>query len=189
MDKPKLTAKQQRFVEEYLVDLNATQAAIRAGYSKDTAEVIACQNLRKLNIQQAISVKKQEMSLRTGITAERVLQEFAAIGFSNLLDYRFDDYGHIDLADGASEDAVKAISKIKRRKIHDKDGNEIGQETEITLWDKVAALDKLGKHLGLWDNETPKGGDTINNFIKVEFVTPDNANSGGIQRVISSKKV
>ena len=51
----KLTEKQQRFVDEYLIDLNATQAAIRAGYSVKTAKDIGCQNLAKLNIQQAIS--------------------------------------------------------------------------------------------------------------------------------------
>lgn len=181
----KLTAKQQRFVEEYLVDLNATQAAIRAGYSEDTAGVIACENLMKPNIQQALDVKRQELAQKTGITTERVLNELAAIGFSRLTDYTFDDYGHVD----AAGESIGAVSSIKRKTFCDKEGNQMGVETEIKLWDKVAALDKLGKHLGLFKEDAPKSGDTINNFIKVEFVTPDNANSGGIQRVIPAKKI
>ena len=68
-----LTPKQQRFVEEYLRDLNATQAAIRAGYSEKTAKVIAAQNLSKLNIQAAITKGRKQQSERTQITTDIVL--------------------------------------------------------------------------------------------------------------------
>ncbi len=63
----KLTAKQKRFVEEYLIDLNATQAAIRAGYKVDNARIIAAENLSKLNIAEAIDKALAERSRRTGI--------------------------------------------------------------------------------------------------------------------------
>jgi len=68
-----LSPKQQRFVEEYLIDLNATQAAIRAGYSKKTARAIASENLAKPNIQEAIAKAKQERSEATKVDAEWVL--------------------------------------------------------------------------------------------------------------------
>ncbi len=69
----KLTAKQQRFVEEYLVDLNATQAAIRAGYSAKTAYSIANENLNKPEIAEAIQKARGQQSERTQITADYVL--------------------------------------------------------------------------------------------------------------------
>lgn len=77
-----MTPKQQRFVEEYLVDLNATQAAIRAGYSAKTAGQIGEQNLKKLEIAAAIAEAKAQQAKRTEITADRVLAELAKIGFA-----------------------------------------------------------------------------------------------------------
>lgn len=74
-----LTPKQQRFVEEYLIDLNATQAAIRAGYSEKTAKVIAAQNLSKLNVQEAIEEAQNKLSERTGITQDYVLSNIQKV--------------------------------------------------------------------------------------------------------------
>lgn len=74
-----LTDKQVRFCEEYLIDLNATQAAIRAGYSEKTAREQAAQNLSKLNIQEKIAELKAERSKRTEITQDSVIQELAAV--------------------------------------------------------------------------------------------------------------
>ncbi len=69
----KLTAKQQKFCEEYLIDLNATQAAIRAGYSQKTANEQASRMLAKVNIQERIAEKQSEASDRTSITVDFVL--------------------------------------------------------------------------------------------------------------------
>src|SRR4051812_9638179 len=90
----RLTAKQQRFVEEYLVDLNATQAAIRAGYSEKTAYKIGAENLRKPQIQEAVAQARGKLSKQTQITSERVLQEYARLAF---LDIRkaFDANGNL----------------------------------------------------------------------------------------------
>lgn len=78
----KLTAKQERFCREYIIDLNATQAAIRAGYSKKTANRIASENLSKLDIQKKIQELQQERAERTEITQDKVLKELAGIGFA-----------------------------------------------------------------------------------------------------------
>ena len=83
----KLTPKQERFCEEYLIDLNATQAAIRAGYSEKTAREQAAQNLSKLNIQEKIAELKAERSKRTEITQDRVIKELAAMAFAKATDY------------------------------------------------------------------------------------------------------
>lgn len=78
----KLTAKQEIFCREYIIDLNATQAAIRAGYSKKTANRIASENLSKLDIQKKIQELQQERAERTEITQDKVLKELAGIGFA-----------------------------------------------------------------------------------------------------------
>ena len=80
MTKP-LPAKRQRFVEEYLIDLNATQAAIRAGYSAKTAGSIGEEILKKPEIQEAIQAAMKARSERTEITADRVLKELGRIAF------------------------------------------------------------------------------------------------------------
>ena len=81
--KPKFTVKQRTFIQEYLIDLNATQAAIRAGYSKKTAQQVGSQNLSKLVIQTAIQKAMKQRSERTGITATKILEAIAEIGFAD----------------------------------------------------------------------------------------------------------
>lgn len=79
---PKLTNKQEQFCKEYLIDLNGTQAAIRAGYSAKTANRIAAENLSKPDIQNYISELMNERSEATGISAERVISELEKIAFA-----------------------------------------------------------------------------------------------------------
>lgn len=76
-----LTPKQKRFCEEYLIDLNATQAAIRAGYSPKTAEQTASRLLRNVKVQEYIAKRQKELSRSTEITQERVIKELALIAF------------------------------------------------------------------------------------------------------------
>jgi phage terminase small subunit len=75
----KLTSKQKRFVDEYLIDLNATQAAIRAGYSLDTARAIGCENLTKPNIQNAIDAAKARRQVLTEVTQEWVIKNLVEV--------------------------------------------------------------------------------------------------------------
>jgi phage terminase small subunit len=79
----KLTAKQQCFIDEYLIDLNATQAAIRAGYSEHTARDIGCENLAKPNIADAIQKAMKVRQDATRLTSESILKEIAAIGYDS----------------------------------------------------------------------------------------------------------
>lgn len=149
-----LTPKQQRFVEEYIIDLNATQAAIRAGYSERTAESAASRLLRNVKVATAVAEAKAARSARTQITQDRVLEELARIGFSDALrHYVMGDDGRLCLADDAPEGASAAVSSVKRkvRTYTDADGNEeTTTEVDFKLWDKNTALANLGKHLGLF---------------------------------------
>ena len=146
-----MTKKQKRFVEEYLIDLNATQAAIRAGYSPHTAKDIGCENLAKPNISAAISLAMAERSKRTGINQDRVLQELARIGFAKITDVVDPDTAKI--RPDASEDDLACIQSIKIKP------NEFGTEREVKLYDKKSALVDLGKHLGLFKDKMELTGD------------------------------
>lgn len=82
-----LTKKQERFVEEYLVDLNATQAAVRAGYSAKTAEQMGYQLLQKTSVQKKLEESIERRSKRTEITQDRVLDEIGKVAFRDAADY------------------------------------------------------------------------------------------------------
>jgi len=140
-----MTKKQKRFVEEYLIDLNATQAAIRAGYSPGTAQQIGSENLSKLVISNAIAKAMADRSKRTGINRDRVLQELARIGFAKITDII--DPETAKIKEDASEDDLACIQSVKIKP------NEFGTEREVKLYDKKSALVDLGKHLGLFKDK------------------------------------
>lgn len=140
--------KQQRFVEEYLIDLNATQAAIRAGYSPKTANVIGCENLAKPEISNAISRAMAERSRRTGISQDRVVQELAKIAFVNITDI-CDPAGRIKAT--ATEEDLAAIEGFRVKQSRSDTGSS--EEREVKLCSKLKALELLGKHLGMWNDK------------------------------------
>lgn len=161
-----LTAKQQRFCDEYLVDLNATQAAIRAGYSEKRASEQAYQLLQKTTVQEYIQKRQRDRIARTEITQDFVLNELMAIASVNATDYAriveknataevegqliqlYDANGNPAvyrtvepvLTEELTETQKKALAVIKRGR----DG------FEIKPYDKVRVLELLGKHLGMW---------------------------------------
>ena len=151
----KLTAKQQRFCDEYLIDLNATQAAIRAGYSEKNADKIGSELLGKTRVAEYIQERKQDRVERTEITQDMVLRELAIIAFSNIADYArvVEKEGVTDtgtkvkyktvdavLTEDLTDNQKKALAVIKEGK----------NGLEVKPYDKVRALELLGKHLGMW---------------------------------------
>lgn len=141
----KLTEKQKRFVAEYLVDLNATDAARRAGYKDPN---IGRQLITKNNVSAEIAKRREKLQSKLEITQETVLQELAAIAFANGTDFAaIDKNGCVTLTPTSelSEEKKKAVASIKE--------GQYG--TEVKLHDKVRALELLGKHLGVLD---AKGG-------------------------------
>ena len=145
----KLTEKQRRFVDEYLIDLNATQAAIRAGYSVKTANEQGARLLANVSIQSEISRNMAERSRRTGVNQDRVVMELAKIAFVNAADVIDSDDATIKA--GATADDTAAIQSVKVKVIPTKEGE--GVEREIRLNDKLKALELLGKHLGMWNDK------------------------------------
>ncbi|MPM95807.1 hypothetical protein SDC9_142962 [bioreactor metagenome] len=145
----KLTKKQQRFVEEYLIDLNATQAAIRAGYSTESAKEIGCENLTKPNIKEAIDREMAERSKRTGINADRIIQELAKIAFLNPTDVI--DMDEATIRGTSKREDTAAIASVKVKRIPTDNGDIV--EREVKTYDKIKALDLLGKHIGLFTDK------------------------------------
>ncbi|GBR43342.1 terminase small subunit [Gluconobacter roseus] len=158
----KLNAKQARFVEEYLVDLNATQAAIRAGYSEKTARQQASEQLSKPDIQQALSEAQQARSARTQITQDRVIQEIARLGLSDIRG-AFSLGGSLLPPSEWSDDLTAAVASIEvdQRKEPGEDGERY-TVTKLKLWDKNAALEKLCKHLGLYERDNEQKQIVVN---------------------------
>lgn len=141
----KLTAKQKRFCDEYLIDLNATQAAIRAGYSPKTACEQASRLLANVKVQDEIAIEMAERSKRTGINQDRVLMEIAKMAFVNI-----DDVIDLDTAKVKRTAAKEDLACIQSVKIKP---TEFGTEREIKLCDKKSNLELLGKHLGMFKDK------------------------------------
>lgn len=141
-----MTKKQKRFVEEYLIDLNATQAAIRAGYKPDTAGAIGSENLKKPEIKAAVDRAMAERSKRTGVNQDRILRELARIGFAKITDVADPKTGKIK--ESASDDDLACIQSIKVKP------GEFGTEREVKMYDKKSALVEMGKHLGMFSGNS-----------------------------------
>ena len=137
----KLTEKQQRFVDEYLIDLNATQAAIRAGYSAKTAQEQGSQNLSKLMVQQAIAEQMADRSRRTGVNQDRIVLELARIAFAKITDI-VDSEGKIKST--ATDDDLACIESVKYKGSESETSSSV--EREVKLSSKLKALERLGQH-------------------------------------------
>lgn len=146
-----MTKKQKRFIEEYLIDLNATQAAIRAGYSPDTAYSIGNENLKKPEIKAHIDKAMAERSKRTGVNADRVVMELAKIAFVNADDVI--DFKTAAVKEGARPEDMAAIQSVKVKTF-----GEDGLEREIKMADKIKTLELLGRHLGMFKDKVEVSG-------------------------------
>lgn len=176
----KLTPKQQQFAREYLVDFNATQAAIRAGYSPKTAQVIGAENIKKPMVAAEIQRLGQKTAQKLEITRESIMQELAAIGFARASDFvrvetepttrlgvhpltgeiislpSYCQTVRITNTDELPEDKAAALAGIKQGT------NGI----EVKLHDKVRALELLGKAVGVFDSGRDTSTEATNNLFE-----------------------
>ena len=177
----KLTPKQQRFVQEYLVDYNATQAAIRAGYSAKAARAIGAENLTKPDIAAEVQRLGGKTAAKLEITRESIMQELAAVGFARATDFVQVETepatklgihpitGEVINVPGGycqtvritntaelPDEKAAALASVKQG------ANGI----EVKLHDKVRALELLGKAVGLFDNNRDTPTETTNNLFE-----------------------
>ena len=132
------------------MDLNATQAAIRAGYSEKTANRIASENLSKPDIQLAIQEARAALQTRTQITQDMVIKELAKLGFFDIRKL-FDKDGKPLAISRLDDDTAAALVGLDVQDVADSDGNYIGSLKKYKMADKIRALELLGKHLGAWE--------------------------------------
>ena len=146
----KLTEKQKAFVEHYLVDLNATQAAIKAGYSEKTARSIGCSNLTKVDIQEEIQKRREELTQAEGsMTPEEVLHKLAVIARSNIKDVCSWDEQGVTMKPSTEIPERKAFSISE---VSSSPGKE-GAKVRVKMVDKLKALDLIAKILGMGEQE------------------------------------
>jgi phage terminase small subunit len=171
-----ISPKRQRFVDEFLKDLNATAAYKRAGYMAKghAAETNASRLLKDPDVAAAIAAKQEARAVKTGIDQARVLAELELLAFSNLEHYVVDDHGQIQLAADAPAGAMRALQSIKRKIMtrSTDDGTTVTREIELRLWDKPGPLKLAGQHVGLFvekHEHTGKNGKPIEVVKKVVF--------------------
>jgi len=147
----RLTPQQELFVLEYMIDLNATQAAIRAGYPPTTATNTAAKMMKRGLVKDAVARAMAARSRRTGVTADRVIREAAKVAFGDPR-VLFREYGALRAPTEYDEDDAAMIEGIKTRRIVEvgADGEMVPVEIqEVKLASKMGALTLLAKHLGL----------------------------------------
>lgn len=154
MAERKMTPKQARFVSEYLIDLNATAAAKRAGYSKKTAEKIGHQLLEKIRVAAAIASAIKKREKKTEITAERVIKELADIAFLRSDEVFTINGDHVTVKDTAemSDAAKRALASASQTV------TTSGGSITVKLCDKIKALELLGRHLALFTDKLQASG-------------------------------
>jgi len=150
-----MTPKQRRFVEEYLVDLNAAEAARRAGYSKRSAPQQGCRLLSDVAIAAAIAKAQMARAARTGVTADRVITELAKVAFGD--PRRLLSWGPEGVVLRESDELTEAeaalVSEVSETR------TATGGTRRVKLHSKVKALTALGRHLGLFANGGKRFGD------------------------------
>lgn len=182
-----LTPKQARFIEEYLIDLNATQAAIRAGYSAKTAPEQASRLLSNVKVSTAVQAAMQARSSRTEITQDMVLRELAKIGFSDIR--KVVRWGTTELhttedKDGeAVTEPYHGLRLVAADEIDDDTAAAIAEVSEgreglkVKFHDKKGALVDIGRHLGMFkdrvEHSGPDGGPIPTTPTVIELVAPN----------------
>ena len=159
----KLTAKQAQFIAEYLIDLNATQAAVRAGYSIKTAQRIGSENLLKPVISTALTEAIKARGLRTTVTADRVIQEIARIAFFDPRKLLNPD-GSPKPINELDDDTAAALAGLDITEEFEGSGADrvfTGYTKKFKLADKNSALEKLAKHLGMYEVDNKQKTDAL----------------------------
>lgn len=150
----KLTPKQARFVDEYLIDLNATQAAARAGYSKHTANEQGSRLLANVSVHFALTAAMKARENRTHITQDRVLQELARLAFSDIRK-AFNDDGTLKLPKDLDDDTAAALAGIDTTStsLGDREDPATLLTKKVKIVDKNGALTLAMRHLGMLNDK------------------------------------
>ncbi|AGY47923.1 terminase small subunit [Bacillus phage poppyseed] len=189
----RLTPKQQMFVKEYLIDLNATQAALRAGYSAKTAKQTGTENLSKPIIQAEIQKHMNNRAEKIDVSADRILQELAAIAFHDVNEVVYVDTREyvsgwkITQKETDEQPEIKEPMYSTAQMVVVKDLSELtplqrksiaaikqGKEgIEIKFHDKIKAAELLGKHMKLFADKIEHSGEITHNTVDLSGLSTE----------------
>lgn len=154
-----LTPKQRRFVAEYLIDSNATQAARRAGYSKKTADVQGPRLLGNVGVANALAIQTAKQLNTLEITAERVKARMGLIAFQDVRQL-FDEQGNLKAIHALSDDAAAFVGGLEVIKKNAAAGDGIIDTVhKVKIVDPLKALEMLAKHFGLLTEKIEHSGE------------------------------
>ena len=154
-----MTPKQMRFVSEYLIHLNATQAAISAGYSVKTARAIGCENLTKPDIAAAIAAGAAKQLESADLSATRVLEEIRRLALSDVRSL-FDEQGDLRPIHTLTAEQAACIGGLEVIIKNAKAGDGVTDTIhKIKIWDKPKSLEMLAKHFALLTERVEHSGD------------------------------
>ncbi len=148
-----LPPQRRRFVQKYLVDLNGTQAAIRAGYSEKTAKIQASQLLTYLNVSQAIEAGHDRLAELVKVRQYEVVREFRRIGFADIRDFSKWGPGGVKLTDSEAltPEQTACVAEVSEQI------TESSRHVKFKLHNKIDALNSLAKHLGMFPTRVEQG--------------------------------
>ena len=152
-----LTEKQKRFVSEYLVDLNATQAAIRSGYAASAARTLGSRHLSNPEVAESIRAGQAAAAASIGVTAERIVREYALLGFANMADYLTEAGSEraLDFSKLTRDQAAAICEMTVETYVEGKgEAAETVKRTKFKLADKKGSLDSLARHLGMFTDKS-----------------------------------
>lgn len=158
-----LKEKQLIFAKEYLVCMNATESALKAGYSKKTAYSQGCRLLKNVKVREYIDYHLQDRASKLDITPNRILEELGHIAFFNI-DNIFDGMTLKEI-NQLPESVARAISSIKVRK-EKQEGGDFAETMEIKSNDKLKAIEMLMKYLGMYEKDNAQSK-TENNATEI----------------------
>jgi phage terminase small subunit len=146
-----LSPKRQRFVDEYLIDSNGTQAAIRAGYSPKTANEQAARMLAEVSIQAAVTAGRAAIAERNAVSQDRIRQELAKVAFGDPAQL-YDPDGNLRSIHEMTPEVRASLSGVETATERNGKGESaaVTHVRKVKRWDKVRALELLGKDLGMF---------------------------------------
>ncbi len=156
----KLTPKQEAFCREYLKDLNQTKAAERAGFSKRTAKAQAAQLMDKPAVREVIQDLMDKRAKRVEVDGDQVLAELKLIGHSDIREL-FDEFGCVKPILAWPEHIARTVSSIEVFEEYQGKGEDreyLGQTKKVKFWDKLRALELMGKHKKLFTDRVEHSG-------------------------------
>lgn len=185
----KFTPRKRKFALEYLIDKNARQAAIRAGYSTKTADQIAYGLLQETSVKEFIDKELKAQEDRTRITADRVLEELGKIAFSDISQI-FNEDGTVKNFEDIPAEVRAMIAGIDTDELNEgfgKDREVVGQTRKVRFWDKVRALELIGKKFKMFTDKHEHSG-SVDSEITHKFGEEEKESLLGLAKSIVKSK-